>query len=85
VNEIATKAGLPDIGLLAAAGYEPDDFIADGKVDRDKVANACRDTIKRYNIAKPRSPVLPNPQQGAYGPPQRQPGAEWTGAFAPRR
>jgi hypothetical protein len=85
VNEIAAEAGLPDVGLLAAAGYQLDGFIADdGAVDRAKVADACRDTMSRYRIAPKGRVPQPNLQQGAYGPPQRQPGAEFIAAFAPR-
>lgn len=77
VSQIAADAGMPDRSLLNAAGYEVGDMLTeDGRVDREKATAACRETMKRYRIARPPSP---NMQQSTG---TRMPGQSASEAFA---
>ncbi|KHO21820.1 hypothetical protein [Mycolicibacterium setense] len=82
VAMIATTSGLPDLGLLAAAGHDAASFITDeGRVDRVKVTDACRDAMKRYRIGRP---PAPNPQQASgVHQPGESTSQQWVAAFAP--
>jgi hypothetical protein len=83
LTQIATEAGLPDYGLLTAAGHELDSFITeDGTVDRDRVSQACADTMNRFNITPKGRAPRPNHQQPGGGQPRATDG--WKAAFAPR-
>jgi hypothetical protein len=55
-----------------------------GALDRHKLQEAITSTARKYNIARKGRALQPNPQQGAYGSPQRQPDAGFRAAFAPR-
>lgn len=80
VSQIAADIGLPDPNLLAAAGYEMDSFITDGRVDRGAVAAACEDARKRYRIGRsPRSNFQQGRTNGGGAPGTNG----WVDAFAP--
>jgi hypothetical protein len=69
VSGIANRAGLPEVELLQAAGYDLASFITDeGTVDHDKVIDATQATMRRYNIRKGNA-LASNPQQGGRNAP----------------
>ena len=82
VAMVAAGAGLPDPGLLAAAGHDTNSFFTeDGRVDSEKVSDACRATMRQYRIGRP---PAPNYQQGTGGGhPGESSSDRWAGAFAP--
>jgi hypothetical protein len=82
------------VDAIEAAGYDgemaqliPDtETLLDdnGAIDTTKPSEAISRTATKFNIAPKGRVPRPNPQQGTHGPPQRQPGAEFRAAFAPR-
>jgi hypothetical protein len=68
---------------IAAAEINLENMLDDetGLIDTERLSQMISMAVRDFRPARPPEKNL---QQGAYGPPQKQPGAEWKAAFAPR-